>query len=346
MARRLLHAAAAAAALGMLVACSAGEPTPEATSGDDLVAAALAEGEVVVYSGQLDPTNEAIKAGFEAAYPGITVRMAERMSTAATAQRIDADVRTDGHIGADIIIAISDQALVTYLADEELTRPVSASEFGVDEQFQYGPNAVAQAVTAPVVGYNTEVLEAAGADPITSWDDLLQPELDGLIQIADPEGSATWAGTWSIIYNDTTLGEDFIAGLAATGYQPVASATVGTEQLVAKQAGVLLFTVPSQLQAAKDAGNPIEMWFPEDPAPATQNYNVLPSGSDHPNAGRLLMQWLYSTDGQSTNVLQGAVPVIPDVPGALPLPDDFQGPPAPYKVQQDLPVILQLLDWT
>lgn len=341
----LLRIAMASAAAVGLTACNPG-PAPEPTADrGDLVAAALAEGEVTYYTTQLQPLNVAIKEGFEAAYPGITVNLVERFTPSALAQRIDADVRATGRIDADVLVAVSDQALVEYLAEVELTQPISAEEFGVGPEYQYGPNGVAYGSLLPIIGYNTEILEAAGADPIASWQDLLQPELRGLIQIADPGSSPTFGGFWSVMYNSEELGEDFIAAMGETEYQPVATSTVGTEQLIAGQAGVLIASVTSQLDPAKEAGHPIDYWFPESPTPIMQTYNMFPTGSANPNAGRLLLEWLWTEEGQLAGLGPGFASVLGDLPTMLPQPTQFQGPPPPFKVQQDQVTILQLLAW-
>lgn len=349
MRRRYLAAAAAGALVLALASCSSDTPAaePQETgtgseiSEDELVELAQQEGQVVVYTGWRDDSIAAVKEAFFDKY-GIEVVIEERFSSAALAQRIDADVRTDGRINADWVLT-TDQALATYLREEDYTLPVSVSDFpGLDANFVEGDAAIGCTVGVPVVGYNKDVL---GADVvIDSWDDLLDPSLAGQIMIADPRGSAAWANTWSSIYNDPALGEEYIQALGEQDYQPVASSLVGTEQLVAGQGGVLLFGIASLFEPAIEAGQAIDMWFPEDPAPVFLNFCMQTAESDHPNAGLLFFKWFMSEEGQ--NLVQGierlASP-LGDLPDTLPLPADFRTAPAPNQVQEELPQILGLL---
>ncbi|MFT4230236.1 MAG: extracellular solute-binding protein [Microbacterium sp.] len=345
MRRTILLTAWAGAVVLALAGCQGSSGEVTATVSGDLVAAAMSEGEVVVYHGYLDAAAAAIKEGFEEAYPGITVTMEPRMSTSELAQRIDADVRSTGRIQADWATA-SDTALLDYLAEEGLSEPVSTTEFpGVDEAFQVGTNAVAISIGVHAIGYNTAVLDRVGADPIDSWDDLLQPELDGLVMIADPEGSAAWGNAWSEILR-SDLGEDFVSELGSAGFQPVASSLVGVEQLVAAQGAVLLFGVPVQFDDAAAEGAPIEFWFPEDPAPLHLTNAFLPSGAEHPNAAKLFLKWMLSPQGQEiSNSAAGQAAVLPGIPNTYPQPAQLTRLPTPDELTQDVPAVKALLKW-
>lgn len=349
-ARRLALVGLAGALTVALAACSAGstpaEPEETAATGaplseEELVELAQEEGRVVVYTGWRDDSIAAVKEAFSEKY-GIEVVIEERFSSAALAQRIDADVRTDGRINADWVLT-TDQALAQYLREEDLTLPVSVTDFpGLSENFVEGDTAIGCTVGVPVVGYNKDVLGDGAV--IDSWDDLLDPALGSQLMIADPRGSAAWANTWSSIYNDPDLGSDYIQSLGELPYQPVASSLVGTEQLVAGQGGVLLFGIASLFEPAIEAGQNIDFWFPEGPAPVFFNFCMQTADSDNPHAGLLFFKWFMSEEGQ--NLVQGierlASP-LGDLPDSLPLPDDFTVAPDPNQVAEELPEIMSLL---
>lgn len=347
MSSRLLSLATAGVVALALAGCATGSDSgsdAEATGDGDLVSLAQEEGQVVVYTGWRDESIAAVKEAFEAEY-GIEVIIDERFSSAALGQRIDADIRSSGQINADFVLT-TDQALASYLYEEGLSKPVSADSFpGVTEDFVQGEASVGCAVGVPVVGYNKDVL---GADfEIDSWDDLLDPALNGQIMIADPRNSAAWGNTWSAIYNDPTLGEDFLADIAATGFQPVASSLVGTEQLIAGQGGVLMFGIPSLFEPAMEAGQSIDFWYPADPAPVFFNFCLLPENSENPNAGELFLQWIMSEEGQQVaNEIERLASPLGEVPGLIPLPENFTEAPAPYKVQQDMPNMVEILGFS
>lgn len=346
--RRLALTAVAGALAITLVSCAGGTlPAPEEPGGpgaptteEELIELAQQEGQVVVYTGWRDDSIAAVKEAFLEKY-GIEVVIEERFSSAALAQRIDADIRTDGRINADWILT-TDQALTTYLREEDLTLPVDVNDFpGLSANFVEGDIAIGCTVGVPVVGYNKDVL---GDMVIDSWDDLLDPALGDQLMIADPRGSAAWANSWSSIYNDPTLGPDFIEAMGELPYQPVASSLVGTEQLVAGQGGVLLFGIASLFEPAIEAGQAIEIWVPENPSPVFFNFCMQTAESDNPHAGLLFFKWFMSEEGQ--NLVQGierlASP-LGDLPDTFPLPADFTVAPPADQVAEELPEIIGLL---
>ncbi|MET7335430.1 extracellular solute-binding protein [Nonomuraea sp. NPDC005650] len=331
-------------AAAALVACSGnGEPPRSGTSakGDELVALAKKEGQVVWYTGNLEPAVKSVQKAFKQAY-GIDVVVPERLSSAALSQRIDADVRSNGVIGADVVLT-TDLALSAYLKDKGYSTPVSIDMFpGLDKDFMQGDAAVGCGVIVPIIAYNTSVL---GDFKIKSWDDLLDPKLSGKIMVNDPRGSAAWAQLFSSLLNDSKLGEGYLAALKKQNYQPVASSLVGAEQLIAGQGGVLVAGIPGLFAQAMADKKPIEIWYPTAPAPVAFDMCLLTKAAAHPNAAKLFLQWLMTEEGQAAMTIPDRVASpLGNIKGAVvPLPANYLKAPPPEKVQQDLPRILNLL---
>lgn len=328
-----------------LVACAGDGESPSAgtpvAKGDELVALAKQEGQVIWYTGNLEPAIKSVQTAFKQAY-GIDVVVPERLSSAALSQRIDADVRSGGVINADVVLT-TDLALSAYLKDKGYSTPVSIDMFpGLDEDFMQGDAAVGCGVIVPIIAYNTRVL---GDFTIKSWDDLLDPRLSGKIMVNDPRGSAAWAQLFSGLLNDPKLGEDYLAGLKRQNYQPVASSLVGAEQLIAGQGGVLVAGIPGLFAQAMADKKPIEIWYPADPAPVALDVCLLTKGAAHPNAAKLFLQWLMTEEGQAAMTIPDRVASpLGDIKGAVvPLPANYSKAPPPEKVQQDMPRILELL---
>lgn len=342
MRRRLALVAVAGLVAATLVACSdSGASTTAAASGDDLVARAKKEGEVVWYTGGLDTSIKAVQKAFKAKY-GIDVIVPERLSSAALAKRIDGEVRSTGHIGADMVMT-TDLALTSYLRQEGYSTPVSIDMFpGLDKEFMQGDAAVGCGVIVPVIAYNTDVL---GDFTIDSWDDLLDPRLAGKIMVNDPRGSAAWLQLFSTVLNDKGLGADYLEKLKSQNFQPVASSLVGAEQLVAGQGGVLIAGIPSLFTKAIEEQKPIKMWFPTAPAPVSYDMCLLGSGTEHPNAAKLFLQWFMTEEGQAAATIPDYIASpLGDIKGAVvPLPKGYSKVPPPDKAKQDLPRILELL---
>jgi iron(III) transport system substrate-binding protein len=345
--RILRRLAVGAALLTALAGCASAESggsdgASALPTGDALVKAAQAEGQVVVYTGWRDDSIAAVKKAFQEKY-GIEVVISERLSSAALGQRIAADVRANGKINADWVLT-TDQALAASLREEGQSTPVSAADFpGVKPEFILGDYAVGCTVGVPVVGYNKEVL---GGKTIDSWDDLLDPALKGKIMVADPRNSAAWAGAWTSVV-ESQLGADFASKIAAQQIQPVTSSLVGTEQLGAGQGGVLLFGIPSLFEPAQKQGLPIDLWYPKDPSPVFYNFCLQTANAAHPNAGALFAQWYMTPEAQQ--LVQGIERLsspLGDLPGLIPLPADMAALPAPDTVQKTLPDVVSRLGLT
>lgn len=341
--RRRIALAASVAAVLALTSCSAGgaqAPADTSATGDELVTLARQEGQVIWYTGSLPPAVEAVQKAFKATY-GIDVVVPERLSSAALAQRLDADVRGTGSLGADVILT-TDMALAGYLGEKGYSVPLQAGMFpGLNTDFVQ-PTSVGCGVVVPVVAYNKAVL---GDFRIDSWNDLLDPRLSGKIMVNDPRGSAAWSQLFSTLLNDPRQGEKFFTGLKAQNYQPVASSLVGAEQLIAGQGGVLVAGTPALFTKAIKAGQPIEMWYPTDPAPVALDACLVAKGAKHPNAAKLFLQWLMTKEGQAAVTIPDAIASpLGDVPGAVvSLPANYTKAPAPGKVSEDLPRVQQLL---
>lgn len=345
---------AVCACVGALAACSTGDDPgaagedpdgdthPMTMEWEELVERASAEGGLVWYSSNLESTMATVAAEFEQTY-GIPVTF-ERMSSGDLGQRVQADARGSGVIGADVIGPTPDSALTEFLLEEGLIDPIDVGDLeGFPARFMQGEASAVCQVQVPVIGYNTEVL---GDFTPREWADLLDPRASGLTMINDPSSSLGWAQVWSTVLNDDGLGEEFISAVSHTQYQRVASSLVGAEQLIAGQGGLLVAGIPSLLDPAIADGQPIGYFFPVDPSPVLLNYCALPAGTANPHAGALFFRWLLGQAGQTVlNVAEISASPLGDIEGAVPLPATLTQAPPADQVRDELPRILELLDF-
>ncbi len=182
--KSLLGSAAAAGSLVLLAACgSSGSQTDDAreVNGfkdmDALVAAAKKEGQMVLYSSQVDSINNAWAKAFEAKY-GVTVQV-NRMQGAEVGTRYQAEASA-GKVLADVIMpSCTEKQLFSELATKGWT--TSAEDLGLPSLSGDGASnlradgdAFMSAVLSVVIGYNTN--EVTKADLPADWDDLLDPK--------------------------------------------------------------------------------------------------------------------------------------------------------------------------
>lgn len=342
MRRNTLPALALAVAMVGLAGCadadqpSSPEPTNDATPDSldiaELERLAKEEGQVDWLAAGTEAASTIVAEAFEEQY-GIEVNWT-RYTSADMAQRVQSDTRSHGRVLADVTTQ-TDNGLALHLRDEGWIEPVSAEQFPdfpADLMFEdVGP--IVQ-LAIPVIGYNVDLLD--GFTP-ASWQDLLDPRLQGEIMITDPRTAATWGQIWYAILNEPSLGESFVEELGATGYQPVASSLVGAEQLTAGQGAVLLASLPSVFDAQVANGANIEYFSPTDPAPAAYTSVSLISEAEHPNAAYLFALWLTSEEGSRImNAAEGsASPLGIEGEGVVPLPPGVNTvPPAPDAVRE------------
>ncbi|MBV9738826.1 MAG: extracellular solute-binding protein, partial [Hyphomicrobiales bacterium] len=144
---------------------------------DELVKAACAEGQIVLYTAQSDADERAIIAPFVQQFPcikvsiisAVTGRLYERIATEATAGKTQGDVAI-----------VTDEALTQQLIDAKLARPWTPPMSP-----SYPANAKAQGWWYAASGslmypfYNTGLVQEADAPK--SWKDLLDPKWKGKI---------------------------------------------------------------------------------------------------------------------------------------------------------------------
>lgn len=275
------------------------EGSPEAAgegalSGEELVAAAEQEGQALWYTAIPTEASDAVAAAFMEAYPGITVEVA-RVPSFELWERF----RTENSAGANVadVFSPSDYAVTEeakaagYLAQylPEGIEDALEPDY-VDDEGYYWSNRI----TTTGLVYNTDLVPEENAP--TEWTDLHDPFWQGKLGIGDPrESSAIYGAYWEMA-NAEEIGPEFFQGLAEN--EPILYAQ-GGQQLNAVTAGEIAATVVVDYrgwQLIAD-GAPVEVIYPESGVGYTLDYNSVAESAPHPNAARLLMNFLASQEG-------------------------------------------------
>ncbi|MFJ8927579.1 ABC transporter substrate-binding protein [Streptomyces sp. NPDC102364] len=310
----------------------------------ELVKKAKGEGKAVWYAGGVRAQDAA--AAFEKKY-GIKVRV-ERLSGGALSQRVQGDVKSTGHLGADVIDN-ANMDLLSELVEQGLARHLTAKDvpgYPVAGEVKGVGNTCR--ISVAVIGYNTELL---GKWRPKTWRDLLDPRLKGKLMVSDPNDSDAWATLWSQVLRTPALGRDYLKAVAAQGIQPVASSLVGAEQLGAGQGAALVAATTSLLEDQQKAKAPVGFFVPKDPSPVVPTVCMPAIGSAHPYAGELLERYLLSKEGQevlnsterAASVYTGLKGTLALPPNAAPMPHDKDFTAQTARVRKDLPEINKLL---
>jgi iron(III) transport system substrate-binding protein len=268
-----------------------------------------ADGTLVLYTSQPNTDAQATADAFMAANPGIKVEWVRDGTPL-----ILAKLRTEIEAGApqpDVLL-IADMVTMEGLKQEGLLLPypeadVSGYEPGLMDKD--GAYFSTKLITTGIV-YNT----AAPFVP-ASWLDLTKPEAQG--QIAMPSPLTSGAAMIHAVTLTSTLtgGWDYYSALAANG--ALASGGNGDVLKVVaggdKLYGMIVDYLPIR-EAAK--GAPVAFVFPTEGVSAVTEPAAILASAKNPDAAKLFIDFLLSTEGQELASKMGYIPARADV--ALP----------------------------
>jgi iron(III) transport system substrate-binding protein len=288
-------ALAAGAAGGVIFAepLRAAPPPAEAIT-PALVEAAKKEGKIAFYTAMDLQFAQQLGKRFEAAYPGIAVRV-ERSGAERIYTRIGQEYSSNIH--AVDVVNTADQAhcivwnrnnwLLPYLP-EDVARHYDKRYYDPDAR-----NITTRILISPIA-YNTNLVKKEEAPK--GFKDLLDPKWAGKIVKAHPSYSGTIMNATFQIARD--LGWDYLEKLSKQRIMQVQSATdtpkkisLGERAVMADGAGYLVIRY-------KEQGQPVEIVYPEEGCPLATGPSAVFRAAPNPNAARLFQNWMHSRDAQ------------------------------------------------
>jgi iron(III) transport system substrate-binding protein len=145
---------------------------------------------------------------------------------------------------------------------------------------------------AKVFGYNTAMLSEEQAPQ--SWDDLLDPELKGLIGIQ--KASSGGIGWTTILMQRQIISDDYWQKLADNEPRLYTGLTQASEDVARGELAVSEM-LPIQGIRLMDSGAPMALSFPSEGIPASAVLIGVTSVAEHPNAAKLYINWVLSKPG-------------------------------------------------
>ena len=320
MKRTLAFALTLVIVLGMLVGCGGGSTgggsteTPSATTATpstpadsstpaasdpmaDLIAAAKAEGELVVYGSCEEDYLSAACANFESLY-GIKTQY-QRLSTGEVPTKIEEE---NGNPSADVWFGGTnnpyDTAAAKGLLDNSYT-PINASHLTKD--IYKDPNGYWYGIYTGILGFmaNTNELDRLGLAAPQTWDDLLKPEYKDLIWLSN----YNTAGTAKLVINTMLQMKGHDAGIqylvdldkniqvyTKSGSGP--SKNVGTGECVIG----IGFLHDGITQIVDNGYDNVQLIIPADGTSCEIGPVAIFQGAKHQNAARLFMEYALSPD--------------------------------------------------
>ena len=298
---------------GLLVAlaCPALADTP--SDWDKVVAAAKQEGSVTFYTGLPgNPSTKKIAEAFEKKY-GIRMDALEMRATELR-ERIRAERAGNRPIG-DVIHTSGNQ-----------TRQISAEDGTIDKLGPL-PNGnrmrkdlqdawIERDLHIPTFALNYAMLvnAAQAADPPKSWKDLAEPRWKGKI-LADDFRATGGGNSWFSVTFEK-FGRDYHDKLAAQSVAFTRDMREAERRVARGEYAVYLPWAMNYLPSLK--GLPVKAVVPQEGVVYLLYSSSVLSKPPHPNAARVLIDFMLSDEGQAIYANEGLLPTMEGQTGKLP----------------------------
>ena len=312
--REVLKASAAAAGALFASASRAAAPEPTAIT-PSLVEAARKEGKLFFYTSVDLPLAEKIAKSFEAAYPGIAVRV-ERSGAERVFQRIGQEYASRIY-GVDVVNSSDAAHFIVWKRDGILAPFLPADvamHYPADHKDADGMFASFRVSLSPIA-YNTDLVKREEAPK--SFADLLDPKWTGKIVKAHPSYSGTiLTATFQIVRE---LGWGYFEKLAKQKVMQVQSATDPPKKLALSERAVMADGGEYNVLQSKESGGPLEVVYPTEGTPLVVGPNGVFKNAPNPNAARLFQCYCFTPECQQLIVEFGGLrsmhPLVKDKGG-------------------------------
>jgi iron(III) transport system substrate-binding protein len=284
-----------ASALAVVYAApaTAAAPPPAATD-SVLIDAARREGKLAFYSAFDINLSEKLAKAFEAAYPGIAVRV-ERSGAERIFQRIGQEQTSRIH-AVDVACSTDASHFVAWKRSGWLAPYVPedvARHFAPDAADTDGMYATVCA-SLSVIGYNPTLVKPEDAPK--SFADLLDPKWRGKLVKGHPAYSGTiLTATFAMVH---ALGWSYFEKLAQQKVMQVQSAGDPPKKLALGERAVQVDGADAVGLLLKEQGQPVEFVHASEGSPLIVSPGGIFRSAPNPNAARLFQSFLCSPEGQ------------------------------------------------
>lgn len=261
---------------------------------DELYKAAKAEGAVDFGGALKEDAAQELLLAFSKKYPGIKVTYTRR-STEPMVQLIEAD-RLANKVSFDLINLTEPADMVRYKKDGFI-QPVPLPDRDSLLPGTYDPDNYYYALgITPMYGiYNTESLKKEEA-PTSLKTLVTDPKWVGKVTISRPSRGGT--GAAALLNVVDAVGRDFLKNvkdrdiLLTRGNEAAVSSVISGERPVSW--GVSGYRAIE----ARAGGSPIQVIYWDEGTAVAQFMGAVTAKGNHPNAGKLLLRWLMTKEGQ------------------------------------------------
>jgi iron(III) transport system substrate-binding protein len=331
--RHVLAGGAAAAGLLAMPAKVLSQAPAAAAVTPALIEAAKKEGKVVWYAAMDLPVSQRVGQGFEAKYPGISVRI-ERTGSERQFQRLAQEYGSKIN-AADIINASDAAHFVAWKRNGWLAPyvPEDVAKFWPGEHRDPDGLFASSRIYVVSLAYNTNMVKPEDAPK--GFMDLLHPKWMNRLVKAHPSYSGTIMTSTYQMARD--LGWDYFEKIAKLKVMQVQSSVDPPNKVALGERAAMVDGNDFNVVLHKEAGRPVEIVYPVEGAPLIVCPNAVLKSAPNPNAARLFQSYLFSQEGQQAlcdfAAQHSAHPQVKPKPGRKAL--------AEIKVMKDDPVAVE-----
>jgi len=283
-----------------------------------MVAAAAKEGKVVWYTSVDVKVAEAVAKAFRTEYPNIEIDV-ERAGSERVFQRINQEYQSAIR-NVDVVNSSDASHFIFWKQQKWLAphTPPDVQRFPAQFKDPEGYFATWRA-TLSVMGYNTKLVDAKDAP--AGYADLLDAKWKGKLVKSHPGYSGTsLTGTYAIV---KLLGWDYLEKLSKQGVQQLQSTTATPKSIASGERLVMVDGNEYNMFIEIDAKSPVKIIYPKEGTPFVTSPSAIFAEAPHPNAARVLENFLFMAKIQQLTVNEGGTrsvhPDVKDPPGRTPL---------------------------
>ena len=287
-----------------------------AASWNAVTSAAAKEGKVTLYHNLSPDGMEVLAREFRKDVPGIEIQLV-RLGSAPLSQRFSTEYSSQRHI-ADVVVTAVDTSIFEGIAGGWAAAWTPPELAAYPSHVNYkGQNMLFNilSVRDAIVWNKQRVREA---DAPKEWSDLFDPKWKGKVGMNPPWRSVTQQAI--VAYWDKLALGDTAARMKSNevrffeGSGGVLQAVIRGDVMVAQM-------VDLPLNSALADGAPIGFTYPKSGTTVSQISTFVASKAPHPNAARVLTNWLLSVKGQTNLQIHGGIAgTRPGIPRMAHLP--------------------------
>jgi len=235
---------------------------------------------------------------FEEKYPGVQIKYL-RKSTGPLLSLVETERMAD-KISFDVVM-LSDESHFIALHDKGYWQKYKVENWDdIDEKFkEKNGYFTTMNVSAMVGGYNP--LKIKPSEAPKTYRDFLLPKFKNMMSSSSPgRGGSGMSAVLNVLHN---YGWDFVYKLKANGNMCVRGHGSVVRMLVSGERPIAWEISAYRALDQNKKGSPLNViWFEEEGLPIYLNDMGIPAKAPHPNAGKLLANFLVSLEGQELMV--------------------------------------------